>query len=199
MDVLNEVMQIPEKGIPLELFSKCKAIIIFPHVVKAALGFGGEYGKGIISVHDVKTGRWSAPAFFTIGGGSLGTQLGIEASDLVLFVMTERGLEGILKSKVTLGGDIGVSAGPVGRTAKADTDILLKAEIYSYSRSKGLFAGIALAGATIVEDKDANQSFYGKEISAREILMDKQVKLSTASEVLVQTLIKYSSKTNKTK
>ncbi|RLA94090.1 MAG: hypothetical protein DRG25_03245 [Deltaproteobacteria bacterium] len=192
--VLNEIMKIPEKGIPTDLFDRCSAIAIFPHVVKGGFIFGGRFGRGVISVHDKKTGKWSPPAFFTLGGGSYGFQVGVQAIDLVLLIMTKRGLEGLLKSKVTLGGDLGVAAGPVGRRTEAGIDILLKAEIFSYSRAKGIFAGISLEGATIFQDKDANRAFYGKELSAQEILLEGKAKPPLIAQTLINTLIKYSSR-----
>jgi SH3 domain-containing YSC84-like protein 1 len=191
IDVLNEVMGIPEKGIPSDLLKSCRAVAIFPNVLKGAFIFGAKGGKGIICSHDPQTGTWSAPAFFTIGGGSWGLQIGAESIDLVLVIMTKRGLDSLLTSKVKLGGDIGVAAGPVGRRAEAGVDILLKAEILSYSRSKGLFAGLSLEGATIFQTEDANRAFYGKELSAREILIDKMIKPTPLGQKLINTLQKY--------
>ena len=127
--VLTEIMDMPEKGIPYQLFDSCEAIAVIPHVVKAGFVIGGKYGKGVVSAKDKKTGKWSAPAFFTLAGGSYGFQAGVQAIDLVLLIMSERGLDGMLQSKVKLGADIGVAAGPVGRRAEAGTDLLLKAEI----------------------------------------------------------------------
>jgi len=192
LDVLNEIMSIPEKGIPYDLFEKCRAIAIFPHVVKGGFIICGGFGKGVICFHDVATGKWSPPAFFTLGGGSCGFQAGVQAIDLVLLIMTKRGLEGLLKSKVKLGGDIGVAAGPVGRRFEAGTDILLNAAIYSYSRTKGLFAGLSLEGATIIQDKDANRAFYGKELSARNIILEEKVVPPSVAQKLIKTLSKYS-------
>lgn len=192
-DVLTEVMGIPEKGIPCNLLNKCWAIAIFPHVVKGGFIFGGKYGRGVMSSHDPATGRWSNPAFFTIVGGSYGFQAGVEAIDLVLLILTKRGVEGLLKSKIKLGGDISVAAGPVGRRFEAGTDILLKAEILSYSRTKGLFAGLSLEGATILPDKDANRTFYGKELSPRAILLEEKAKGTAIGQKLINTLKNYSS------
>lgn len=186
--VVKEMMGIPEKAIPYNLFTQSQAIAIFPHTLKGGFIFGGTFGKGIICVRDADTGVWSPPAFFTVGGGSFGFQAGIEAIDLVLLIMTQRGVEGLLKSKVKLGGDIGVATGPVGRRFEAGTDVLLNAEILSYSRSKGLFAGVSIEGATIVEDKDANRAFYGEELMARAIVLEKKAMLPEAAQRLINTL-----------
>jgi lipid-binding SYLF domain-containing protein len=192
-DVINEIMGIPEKGIPSDLLKCCRAVAIFPNVLKGAFIFGVKGGKGIICAHDHVTGTWSAPAFFTIGGGSWGLQIGAESIDLVLVIMSKRGLDSLLTSKVKLGGDIGIAAGPVGRRVEAGVDILLKAEILSYSRSKGLFAGFSLEGATIFQNQDANRAFYGKELSARDILIDKKIEPTLPAQKLINTLQKYSS------
>jgi lipid-binding SYLF domain-containing protein len=192
-DVINEIMGMPEKGIHSDLLKCCRAVAIFPNVLKGAFIFGAKGGKGIICAHDPETGNWSAPAFFTIGGGSWGLQIGAESIDLVLVIMSKRGLDSLLTSKVKLGGDVGIAAGPVGRRAEAGVDILLKAEMLSYSRSKGLFAGLSLEGATIFQNQDANRAFYGKELSARDILIDKKIKPTLPGQKLINTLQKYSS------
>jgi len=192
-DVINEIMGIPEKGIPSDLLKCCRAIAIFPNVLKGAFIFGAEGGKGVICAHNPETGKWSAPAFFSIGAGSWGLQIGAQSIDLVLVITSKRGLDSLLTSKVKLGADAGIAAGPVGRRAEAGVDILLKAEILSYSRSKGLFAGISLEGATIFQNQDANRAFYGKELSARAILIDKKIKPTLSGQKLINTLQKYSS------
>ncbi|MCX8012185.1 MAG: lipid-binding SYLF domain-containing protein [Desulfobacterota bacterium] len=194
IEVINEVMAIPEKGIPTDLLRCCRAIAIFPNVLKGGFIFGATGGKGIICSHDPETGNWSPPAFFTIGGGSWGLQAGVQSIDLILVITSKRGLDGLLTSKVKLGGDIGIAAGPVGRRAEAGMDLLLKAEILSYSRSKGLFAGLSLEGATIFSNSDSNRAFYGKELTARDILIDKKVKPNHLSQKLIRTLTKYSRK-----
>ncbi|WP_435550587.1 lipid-binding SYLF domain-containing protein [Desulfobacterium sp. N47] len=150
---------------------------------------GGNFGEGVVCARNARTGNWSPPAFFTVAGGSFGFQVGVESIDLVLLVMNKKGLDSILQSKVVLGGDISATAGPVGRTLEAGTDILLKSEIYSYSRTKGLFAGISLKGATIFANDDANRAFYGKELSARQITLEHDAKnIPQAAEKLVQIL-----------
>lgn len=190
--VLEEVMKIPEKGIPSNLLMNAKAILIFPRVLKGAFMVGGKFGKGVLSSRDEDTGTWSPPAFFSIGGGSFGFQAGVQAIDLILLVMNQRGLDGLLKSKVTLGGDIAVAAGPVGRKATAKTDVLLKTEILSYSRSKGLFAGVSLNGSVVLADKDANRALYGKEVSAKEIVIDRKVTSPPIGKQLIATLKQFS-------
>jgi lipid-binding SYLF domain-containing protein len=169
--VIKEIMSTPDGAVPDELLEKCKGIVIIPHVVKAGFIFGGNYGEGVVCARGPK-GTWSPPAFVTIGGGSWGFQAGVEAIDLVLVVMTDRGMESVLKSKVKLGADAGVAAGPVGRRVEAGTDVMLNAAIYSYSRTKGLFAGISLEGAVMNENDDAANAFYGKELSAKQILFE---------------------------
>lgn len=191
-EVLAEIMQMPDKTIPTDLLSKCAAVAIFPYVIKGGFFVGARYGKGIVIAHDPKTGKWKAPAFFTLGGGSFGFQFGAQAIDLILVIMNKRGLEGLLKDKFTLGGDAAVAAGPVGRSASADTDLLLKAGIFSYSRSKGLFAGVALKGAAIMPDKGANRTYYGGPVDVKELLLGHKVIPPASSQELIKTLGKFS-------
>ncbi len=168
--VLREIQKVPENGIPEYLFSQCYGLAVFPSVYKGGFVIGASYGKGILVARDPKTGRWSGPIFLTLGSGSFGWQIGVQASDLVLVIMNQRGLNALLKSKMTLGGDLSVAAGPVGRKLEAATDLTLKAEVYSYSRSKGFFAGLSLKGAYLKQDYTANELYYGKAITPREIL-----------------------------
>lgn len=179
--VLSEVMAIPENGIPEDLMSRAKAVAVIPHVVKGALGIGGRYGKGLVSQR-MADGKWSTPAFIEIGGGSFGLQIGVEATDLVLVFTNDDGLKSLLKGKVTLGADAGVAAGPVGRKGQIATDALLKASIWSYSRSKGLFAGVSLEGAALTMDDSANEKVFGKPVTGEDIL----VKNSVASNATVK-------------
>ncbi len=168
--VLKEIQSIPEKGIPKDLLKKARAIAIFPSVYKGGFIVGGSYGKGVLFARDPKTNRWHGPIFLKIGAGSLGWQIGVKATDLILVIMNERGLEPFFNGSVTLGGELGVSAGPVGRELEASTDITLTSEIYSYSRSKGFFAGLSLEGAYIGQDYKADVSFWGRPYTPREIL-----------------------------
>ena len=172
--VYKELINASDSGVPKHLLEKCQCIVVIPHVVKAAFGFGGRNGNGIASCRG-KGGNWSPPSFVKLTGGSFGFQIGAQASDLVLFLMGEKSAQGLLKSKFTLGGDASVAVGPVGRTIEADTDITLQAEIYVYARSKGLFAGISLEGARLRADGTAIRKFYGQEVEPRVILFDHKV------------------------
>jgi SH3 domain-containing YSC84-like protein 1 len=172
--VLEEIQNSPDHKIPGSLISKTKAIIVFPTMVKAGFFVGARYGKGFASVRSQETGEWGAPAFLYTAGGSIGFQFGAEAVDLILLVMTQRGLEGLLNEKFTLGGDIAVAVGPVGRHAEASADVFMQGEIYSYSRSKGIFGGVSVKGTIITSDVDANLAFYGKPLTAEAILLSGQ-------------------------
>jgi lipid-binding SYLF domain-containing protein len=168
--VLGEVRREPDKEIPQDLWDKATCVIVIPSLKKLAFGFGGEYGKGMMSCrHD---GAWSAPVFMQLEKGSWGFQIGGESIDLVLLVMHQRGMDKLLQDKVALGADASVAAGPIGRTAQAATDAQLNAEIVSYSRSQGLFAGIDVSGGVLKPDADANRDLYGQTISARQVLSD---------------------------
>ena len=175
--VLKEIMDIPE-DIPQDLIDKAECVIVYPSVLKAAFIVGGSYGRGAMTCRTGKqySGHWSAPSMMALEGGSFGFQIGGQATDFVLLVMNPRGARSILKSKVKLGADASVAAGPKGRTAEASTDATLRAEILSYSRSRGLFAGVSLAGSTVRPDNDANERVYDKAISAREIIFGSTVK-----------------------
>jgi lipid-binding SYLF domain-containing protein len=164
-DVLTEIMQISENGIPNDLMKRAEAVAVFPHVIKGAFGVGGEFGKGLVSERRAD-GRWSAPSFVKIGGGNFGLQLGVQSTDLVLVFTSRDGFKGLLDGKVKLGADAAVAAGPVGRNAQVATDVLLKSPVFAYSRSRGLFAGIALDGR-ISEPQGVRKRFYGSGHSAR--------------------------------
>ena len=168
--VIKEILGMPD-GIPKDLLNKADCIVIYPSVKKAAFVVGGSYGRGLITCRKGQdfSGTWGAPAMFALEGGSFGFQIGAQATDFVLLVMNESGANSVMSSKVKLGADASVAAGPVGRAASAETDIVLKAEILSYSRSKGLFAGVSLEGSTMRSDDGANKALYGKELSAEEI------------------------------
>lgn len=191
-DLLEEIMQMPDKAIPEDLLSKSAGVAIFPSVLKGGFFLGGRYGKGVVLYHDKKTGRWSAPAFYTIGGLSYGLQIGGQAIDLILVITSKRGMESLLKDNITLGGDLAASAGPMGRNAEASTDLLLKAGILSYSRSRGLFAGISIKGAVFKLDSESNKSYYGEDVTAEEILFKRTVRPTPAGRELIKTLRKYS-------
>ena len=166
--VLNEVMQAPDKAIPSDLLREAKAIAVIPDMIKAGFIFGGRRGEGLISVK-TRDGTWSNPSFITMTGGSVGFQAGVSSTDVILVFRTQRGVDSIVNGKFTLGADASAAAGPVGRTASAATDGQLKAEIYSYSRTRGLFAGVALDGSALRIDYDANAAIYGPGITPRRI------------------------------
>ena len=172
--ILEEIQKSPDQQIPMNLISKAKAIIVFPTMLKAGFFVGARYGKGVAAVRTEETGEWGPPAFLYTTGGSFGFQFGMEAVDLILLVMSKRGLEGLLREQFTLGGDIAISAGPVGRHAEASADVFMQGEIYSYSRSKGLFGGVSLKGTIITNDSDANLTYYGQPYTSEEILLTKQ-------------------------
>ena len=166
--VLNEIEQAPDKSIPTDLLRDARAIAVIPDVLKVGFVFGGRRGEGLISVKN-PDGTWSNPSFISFGGGSVGFQIGVSKTDVILVFRTQRGVDSIVNGKFTLGADASAAAGPVGRTASAATDQQLKAEIYSYSRARGLFAGVALDGSVIKIDYDANEQVYGKGITPRRI------------------------------
>jgi SH3 domain-containing YSC84-like protein 1 len=175
--VLREIMDIPE-DIPQDLIDKAECIIVYPSVLKAAFVVGGSYGRGAMTCRTGKdySGPWSAPSMMALEGGSVGFQIGGQATDFVLLIMNPRGAHSILKSKVKLGADASASAGPKGRTAEASTDVTMRAEVLSYSRSRGLFAGVSLSGATVRPDNDANKRVYDKDVSAEDIIFGDAVK-----------------------
>lgn len=187
-DLLEEVMEMPDKSIPTDLLENCSGVAIFPSVIKGGFVFGGRYGKGVVLHRDKKTGDWSAPSFYTIAGGSWGLQIGGQVIDLVLVIPSERGMKGLLQNKFTIGGDAAVSAGPIGRNAEAGTDLLLKGGVLSYSRSKGLFAGISLKGAVIMPDNKANELYYKQQLSTEDILMARKVKPTKTAKELIRIL-----------
>jgi len=189
--VLAEVQRMPDQGIPEDLLKKCSAIAIFPSTVSAGLFIGGKFGQGIIMVRDEKARNWSSPAIFTIAGGSFGLQIGGQATDFVLLIMNRRSLDGILEGKFKLGADAAVSAGPVGRNAEAAVDIQLKGGILSYSRSRGLFAGVKLAGDVVAQHWEANSGLYGKKLSAKEILVKNKAPMPQAAAGVLEILNKY--------
>lgn len=187
----TEIMNVRDKAIPKELLDKAEAIAVFPGVIKAAFIFGGRGGQGVIS-RRIK-GGWTAPAFFNLGGGSFGAQIGAQQTDYVLLVMNEDGVKGLLEDKFEMGGEVSIAAGPVGREAAASTNATLDAGILSYSRSKGAFIGAALKGAVISPDNDLNEAVYG--VKAKEVLMGKPMSLArmpSSVRIFPRTLARYS-------
>jgi len=167
-EVLNEIMAAPDKGIPNEIVTSAKCLAVIPSMKKAALGIGGQYGKGVASC---RSGNgWSAPAFFIIRGGSFGFQIGGQAADIIMVVMNDKGMQNLLSSKFKLGADASVAAGPVGRHADASTDWKMRAEVLTYSRARGVFAGISLNGANINQNQDDTRAFYGRMVPFKTIL-----------------------------
>ena len=193
--VFKEIMDIPD-GIPKDLLNKAECVIVIPSVLKFAFGIGGDFGRGAIACRtgDQFTGRWSAPAMFALEGANIGFQLGGQATDFVLLVMNPKGANSIMSSKVKLGADAAAAAGPKGRTAAADTDIVMRAEVLTYSRSRGLFAGISLEGSTLRSDGSANKKLYGRELSAREIVRQGKVGIPASGRELISLLNKQSPK-----
>jgi lipid-binding SYLF domain-containing protein len=168
--VLQEIHSVPDKDVPDELWDRAECVIVVPSLKKAAFVFGGEYGKGLMSCK--RDGQWGAPIFMEVGKGSWGLQIGAQSIDLVLLVMNKNGMEKMLRNKVTLGAEASVAAGPVGRDTRAATDAQMKAEILSYSRAQGLFAGVNLSGGVVKPDEENNQALYGATVSTRDVVMN---------------------------
>jgi len=189
--VMQEVLNIPD-NIPHDLLEKAECVIVFPSVKKLAFGVGAEYGRGamVCRTGEKFRGPWGAPAMYALEGGSFGFQIGGEATDLILLVMNDRGMESILSSKVKLGGDASVAGGPKGRDASADTDAWMRAEILSYSRSQGLFAGVSLAGTTLRPDDEASEQVYGRAIKAKDIVRSEKMAVPATGRHLVDVLQK---------
>jgi len=191
--VLGEILNIPD-GIPQELLDKAECVIVIPSVKKLAMGFGGSYGRGAMVCRSEANfaGPWGPPVMMALEGGSFGLQLGGQATDFVLLIMNPGGVDSLLSSKVKLGADASAAAGPKGRTASAETDAWMSAEILSYSRAKGLFAGISLQGSTLRPDNDANEELYQRRVEAKDIVRSKGVKVPQAGTALVDRLQKAS-------
>jgi lipid-binding SYLF domain-containing protein len=187
--VYHELLTTPDHGVPQALLEKCKCIAVIPHSIKGAFGYGAQRGTGVMSCRHAD-GQWSPPSFVSLTGGSLGFQLGVESSDLVLFFMTEHGARSLMtSSKITLGGQASVAAGPLGRSGEASTDLKLDAEIYTYAKSKGLFAGVSILGARLAANKDKNAEFYGRPVTVKQLLFDDNAPTATAqAEVFRKTL-----------
>jgi lipid-binding SYLF domain-containing protein len=194
--VLKEILDIPD-DIPQDLLDKSVCVIVYPSVLKAAFVLGGSYGRGAMSCRTGEhfTGPWSAPTMMALEGGSIGFQIGGQATDFVLLVMNDRGAHAILKSKVKLGADASAAAGPKGRNASAETDVTMRAEILTYSRARGLFAGVSLAGSSVRPDNDANARIYGKKLEAESIIFKGAVAVPPSAQKLVALLNQKSPKT----
>ena len=195
-NVMKEILGTPDKGIPRDLLNKAECVVVFPSVKKAAFIVGGSYGRGVITCRSGEAfrGPWSAPAMFALEGASFGLQLGGEATDFVLLIMNEKGAGSVMSSKVKLGADASAAAGPVGRTTSAETDVVMKAEILSWSRARGVFGGVSLEGSTLRSDDSANKNLYGKKLTAKEIVREGQVTTPDVGKPLIDLLQKTSPK-----
>ena len=193
--VIKEILDVPD-DIPQNLLDKADCVVVLPSVLKAAFIIGGSYGRGAMTCRsgDDFRGPWGAPTMMALEGGSFGLQIGGQATDFVLLIMNDRGASSILSSKVKLGADASAAAGPVGRNAAADTDVTLRAEILTYSRARGLFAGISLAGSTLRPDNDANERIYGRKIDAKDIVLHGKVPVPASAKLLVSTLNQHTPK-----
>lgn len=193
--VVKEILGVPD-DIPQNLLDKADCVIVLPSVIKAAFGIGASYGRGAMTCRsgDSFQGPWGAPTMMALEGGSFGFQIGGQATDFVLLVMNQHGASAILSSKVKLGADAAAAAGPVGRNAQADTDITMRAEVLTYSRSRGLFAGISLEGSTLRPDNNANEQIYGKRLDAKEIVLHGAVPVPAPAVALISTLNQHSPK-----
>jgi len=188
-DVLKEILDIPD-DIPKDLLDRAECVIVLPGVKKFAIGIGGSFGRGAMTCRSGQnfTGSWGPPALYALEGANLGFQLGGQETDFVLLVMNAKGAKSLLSSKVKLGADAAAAAGPKGRTAQADTDILMRAEVLSYSRARGLFAGVSLEGSTLRSDGGANENLYGRSLSAKDIIRDHKVGVPGSGSTLVSVL-----------
>jgi lipid-binding SYLF domain-containing protein len=191
-NVVNEIMGAPDNGIPSDLLDKAVCVGIVPSELKFAIGVGGTYGRGVLVCRKGGTGSWGAPSFFTLGGGSFGFQLGGKATDVVFIVMSGRGAAKLVQDNVKIGGELSAAAGPVGRSEEGATDAQLHAEILSYSRSRGLFAGASLDGAVVKQDKDDNKKLYGRQVTAKEILFGGAISSPPTAAGLDRVLDKHS-------
>jgi lipid-binding SYLF domain-containing protein len=190
--VLKDIIEMPDKGIPHDLLDKATCVVVYPSVKKAAFIVGGSYGRGIITCRTGKnySGPWSPPAMFALEGASVGFQIGGQATDFVLLIMNDSGARSVMTSKVKIGADASAAAGPVGRNASAETDIVMKAQILSWSRAQGVFAGISLSGSTMRSDDGANKALYGKDLTAQQIVFGGAVKAPPAARGLLAELTK---------
>ncbi|MFQ5525309.1 MAG: lipid-binding SYLF domain-containing protein [Thermoanaerobaculia bacterium] len=173
-EVFQELLSSPDREVPEELLERARCVAVLPGVVKGAFGWGGKHGRGVLSCRN-EAGEWSAPVFVRVSGGSFGFQVGVQAADLVLFMMSERSIRSLLKSKFTLGGDVNVAAGPLGRSAEAATDARFRAEIYSYAKARGFFAGVSVEGARLAPHRKSMTRYYGQPLDARAVLVDHEM------------------------
>jgi lipid-binding SYLF domain-containing protein len=197
-NIIHEIMGTPDKGIPDELLEKAVCVGIVPSQLKFALGLGGTYGRGVLVCRKGGNGAWDAPSMFTLGAASIGFQIGGKATDVIFLVMNPEGMKKLVQDSVKLGAELSAAAGPVGRSAEGATDAQLHAQILSYSRTRGLFAGASLDGAVLKQDSDDNEKLYGRKVTAKEILIDGTVPTPRAARALDNALTKYSPRGGKT-
>ncbi len=191
--VLKETVTAPDAGIPVDLLKRSRGIIVFPSLIKAGLGIGGHYGRGVVLRKDPGTGKWGPPAFIRLIGGSFGWQIGVQSTDLILLIMNDISLKSLFKDKITIGADASIAAGPVGRDASAGTDVDFSAGILSYSRAKGLFAGVSIKGSVIESDWESNEAYYGSDVSVIDIFFRGKGTVSPAAAELIRFLNKHAS------
>lgn len=190
--VLKHMMGAPDAYVPADLLRRSRAVIIFPSVIKAGLGVGGQYGSGVILRRNPRSGKWGPPAFLTVIGGSFGWQIGVQATELLILVMNDISVRSIFQDKFTIGVDASIAAGPLGRDASVATDIALSAGMLSYSRAKGIFAGVSVKGSVIEPDWEANQAYYGSELSLIDVFFKGRGRVSPAARNLMTNLNRYS-------
>ncbi|MGB9615869.1 MAG: lipid-binding SYLF domain-containing protein [Desulfomonilaceae bacterium] len=191
--MFTDMMTAPDSAVPKDLLKRSRAVILFPSVIKAGMGVGGQYGKGVVMRRDPQDGGWSPPVFLTLYGGSFGWQFGVQSVDLLLLVLNDVSLKNLFRDKFTIGADASIAAGPIGRDASAQTDFQLNAAILSYSRAKGLYIGISVKGAVLEPDWEANELYYGSDLSIVDIFCKKVGQVSPKGEALMRLLQKYSS------
>lgn len=192
-EVFREIMDAPDQSIPRDLLDRSHCVVIIPSMLKAGFVFGGRYGRGVVSCRRAtESGPWGPPSMVTLGGGSFGLQIGGAAVDVVMLVINSSGIDRLLQDKVTLGGDLSAAAGPVGRAATAETDAQMNAKILTYSRSRGVFAGLELKGAALIQDREGNRNLYGRTVEARQLLIDGDVPVPPAARRFIDELSKTS-------
>jgi lipid-binding SYLF domain-containing protein len=195
--VFDQIMEAPDKSIPRDLLARCSCVAIVPSMLKGGFIFGGRWGRGAVVCRKGERGPWGAPSMITLTGGSFGLQIGGASVDVVMLFMGKDGVRTLLKNKFTLGGDASAAAGPVGRAGTAETDAYMNAKILSYSRSKGIFVGLELKGAVLQQDEGGNKAIYGREISARQLLVENAIPAPAAAKPLIAVLSKYSAGVSK--
>lgn len=191
--MVNDMMTAPDSSVPKDLLKRGQAVILFPSVIKAGMGLGGQYGKGVALRRESQDGTWSPPVFITLYGGSFGWQFGVQSVDLLILVLNDVSLKNLFRDKFTIGADASVAAGPIGRDASAQTDFQLSATLLSYSRAKGLYIGVSLKGCVLEPDWEANELYYGSDLSIVDIFFKKVGKVSPQGKALINLLIRYAS------